>query len=127
MESIVSFDGFFCMPNFKINTFYALLLIIMSLLVLTGFDSSVTSFWEFVPILLVGFGVILLPITYSLKKKKDSARIASILITGFVGAISMMMLMKVQMVSRIVEPSLIFLTVLSFVVVGIYIGSLKRS
>ncbi len=99
----------------------------MSLLVLTGFDSSVTSFWEFVPILLVGFGVILLPITSSLKKKKDSARIASILITGFVGAISMMMLMKVQMVSQIVEPSLIFLSVLSFVVVGIYIGSLKRS
>ena len=126
MKTVVSYNGFF-MPNFRINTFYACLLIVMSLLVLTGFDSSITSFWEFVPILLVGFGVILLPITSSLKKKKDSARIASILITGFVGAISLTMLMKVQLVSHVAEPSLVFLSVLSFVVVGIYLGSLKRS
>ena len=95
------------MPNFKINTLYACLLIAMSSLVLTDFDSNITSFWQFVPILLIGFGVILLPMTSPLKKKKDSAYIASILITGFVGAISMVMLMKVQLISHIAEPSLI--------------------
>lgn len=77
--------------------------------------------------LMVGFGIILLPITSSLKKKKNAASFASILITGFVGAISLTMLMKVQMISQVAEPSLVFLSILSFVVVGIYLGSLKRS
>ena len=115
------------MPPFKINIGYASLLIIVSLFLLADTRIEVTSFWQYLPLLLASFGFILFPITKSLKKKSDSAQIASLLITATVGAIAFIVLIKVQQLSSTAEPVLIALTLISFIVVGIYLGSLRRS
>jgi len=115
------------MPAFKINIFYASLLILASLLLMTDARLEIISFWKYSPVLLACFGLILFPITKSLKRQSDAAQIASMLITGTVGAIAFTMLIKVQQLSQIAEPMLIGLTLVSFIVVGIYLGSLKRS
>jgi hypothetical protein len=115
------------MPPFKINIFYASLLILASLLLMADARMEIISFWKYAPFLLACFGLILFPITKSLKKQSDTAQIASMLITGTVGAIALTMLMKVQRLSQVSEPMLIGLTLVSFIVVGIYLGSLKRS
>ena len=126
MKTIVSYNGFF-MPAFKINIYYASLLIFASLLLFVEANDHVLSFWQYAPILLASFGLILFPITKALKRKSDTAQIASMLITGTVGAIAFTMVIKVQQLSQIAEPMLIALTLVSFVVVGIYLGSLRRS
>jgi len=115
------------MPPFKINIAYSSLLILASLLLLVDSGDHVISFWQYAPILLASFGLILFPITKALKRKSDTAQIATMLITGTVGAIAFTMVMKVQQLSQIAQPMLIALTLVSFVVVGIYLGSLRRS
>ena len=114
------------MSAFRINFFYASLLLVLSIFLLTDTRLLMVSSWQYVPLLLASFGLILFPISKALKRKSDTAQIASMLITGTVGAIALSMLITVQQLSQIAEPLLILLTLISFIVVGIYIGSLRR-
>lgn len=115
------------MPVSKVNIVYASLLILVSVLLLTDTRFSVVNYWQYAPLLLAVFGLILFPISKAMKERSDTAQIASMLITATVGAITFTMLMKVQELSQIAEPILIAVTLISFIVVGIYLGSLRRS
>lgn len=115
------------MSPFRINIFYSSLLLLVSAFLLTDSKMVIVSFWQAAPLLFASFGLILFPISKALKRKSDTAQIASMLITGTVGAIAFSMLIKVQQISQFAEPLLILLTLISFIVVGIYIGSLRRS
>lgn len=126
MKTDVNYIGFF-MPVSKVNIVYASLLILVSVLLLTDTRFSVVNYWQYAPLLLAVFGLILFPISKAMKERSDTAQIASMLITAAVGAITFTMLMKVQQLSQIAEPILIAVTLISFIVVGIYLGSLRRS
>lgn len=115
------------MSPFRINIFYSSLLIAVAVFLMTDSKMVIVSFWQAAPLLFASFGLILFPISKALKRQSDTAQVASMLITGTVGAIALSMLIKVQQLSNFAEPLLIVLTLISFIVVGIYIGSLKRS
>ena len=113
------------MNTSRLNTAYAVFLIVISVIVMFSYGLDLENFIQYSSLIIAGFGIVLLPVSSAIKKEKSSAKYISLVMTAFIGTISLIMLMKVQLLSRIVEPSLITTTVVSYVLTGVYLSAVN--
>ena len=111
----------------RLNTAYAIFLIGISAVILFSQEFSLNEFQQYSALILAGFGLVLLPMSSPIKRAKPTAKYISMALTGFVGGVSLVMLLQSYIRSQQLETGLIAITIISFIVVGIYLNSNKTS